>query len=284
MSKCCTVMTMPLVRIAMGVVCKSAPPCPKVIGRRSTCRRIYCQSVSYHCQPALSHWLAATHILLSEVWHGNNSPWYLVLMLNFQVSSYPNDWMWHHFPIWQQHLQNEKKKKLATQDFKDIYYRYFLLVLHHGRHTNYVFKCALPAFVEFRKPHDTTIQHLLFTLVLWHSLAKLCMYTDSTLNHMGFITTQLRHALHQIAPATCAAFVTYELPCKVAVCAYHHAKAAGPDNPSLPHSSNAYYQNQAIQSCNSKALFLRWLCLHNQAVWNYRLLFHTDWEFLGETC
>ena len=59
------------------------------------------------------------------------------------------------------------------------------------------------------------------------------MHTVSTLDHMDVFTTQLRHALHQFVSATCVAFVTHELPHEVAACAYHHAKGASSDNPSL---------------------------------------------------
>ncbi|KAF8585213.1 hypothetical protein K439DRAFT_1646676 [Ramaria rubella] len=55
-------------------------------------------------------------------------------------------------------------KKLATQDFEDI------------------LQCAMPAFeVLFPDPHEMIIQCLLFTLISWHSLAKLHRHTNSTL-------------------------------------------------------------------------------------------------------
>ena len=57
----------------------------------------------------------------------------------------------------------------------------YLTSFYNRGNTDYVFKHALPVFEGlFPKPHDTTIQHLLFTLTLWHSLAKLYMHTNST--------------------------------------------------------------------------------------------------------
>ena len=160
-----------------------------------------------------------------------------------------------------------------------IYYRYFLLVLHHGGNTDYVFKCALPIF-EGLFLHDTTIQHLLFTLASWHSLAKIRMHTDTILDHMDVITTQHGHALCQFVSATCAAFVTHELPHEVVTHAHCHAKAASSDNPSLLTHTAAMpiAKTKQFNLATPKLHFLDDYVSTIQAVWNYRILFHTDCE------
>lgn len=53
---------------------------------------------------------------------------------------------------------------------------------------------------------------LLFELATWHSLAKLRLHTDSTLDALQNSTTRLGILLRKFESTTCAEFVTKELP------------------------------------------------------------------------
>jgi hypothetical protein len=53
---------------------------------------------------------------------------------------------------------------------------------------------------------------LLFELSTWHSLAKLRLHTDSTLDALTNSTTRLGVVLRKFESITCADFVTSELP------------------------------------------------------------------------
>jgi hypothetical protein len=88
-------------------------------------------------------------------------------------------------------------------------------------------KCAMPAFEGlFPEPHESIIQHLLFTMASWHALAKLRMHTDSTLDRLDTLTTELGRAIRKFASVTCSAFVTHKLPHETAARARRHAKKA----------------------------------------------------------
>jgi hypothetical protein len=52
---------------------------------------------------------------------------------------------------------------------------------------------------------------LLFVTAHWHSLAKLRMHTDLTLDIMDTVTTSLGEKLRKFKDMTCSAFVTHEL-------------------------------------------------------------------------
>ena len=56
------------------------------------------------------------------------------------------------------------------------------------------------------------IQDLLFTLCVWHGLAKLCLHTSTTLAHLQTATKSLGQRLRRFAKFTCNAFTTTELP------------------------------------------------------------------------
>lgn len=53
---------------------------------------------------------------------------------------------------------------------------------------------------------------LLFELATWHSLAKLRLHTDSTLDALENSTTRLGAVLRKFESITCADFSTSELP------------------------------------------------------------------------
>jgi hypothetical protein len=61
------------------------------------------------------------------------------------------------------------------------------------------------------EPHNGRILRLLFVLAHWHGLAKLRMHTDSTLNVLDAVTTDLGNQLRTFKRETCAEFETKEL-------------------------------------------------------------------------
>ncbi|KAJ7290637.1 hypothetical protein C8J57DRAFT_1611754 [Mycena rebaudengoi] len=100
-------------------------------------------------------------------------------------------------------------KKLAARNFEDI------------------LQCALPVFEDLLdEPHNKIVQDLLFTLAYWHGLAKLRLHTDSTLNTLKDVTTQLGRQLRYFRRVTCAAFTTHELPSEEAARGRRRAKKA----------------------------------------------------------
>ena len=60
--------------------------------------------------------------------------------------------------------------------------------------------------------HDQIILDLLFELATWHSLAKLRLYTNSTLTALEASTNRLGSQLRKFASVTCEAFETHKLP------------------------------------------------------------------------
>ena len=77
----------------------------------------------------------------------------------------------------------------------------------------------MPIFESvFPPPHDKVILRLLFTLTTWHSLAKLCQHTESTLKHLEAVTSDLGNQLRNFLQTTCAHYRTVELPKEEAAC------------------------------------------------------------------
>ncbi|KAJ6486035.1 hypothetical protein DFH09DRAFT_811068, partial [Mycena vulgaris] len=69
-------------------------------------------------------------------------------------------------------------KKLAAHNFEDL------------------LQCALPVFVELLDDeHDKVILDLIFILAFWHSLAKLRLHTDLTVNELKAVTRMLGRQL-----------------------------------------------------------------------------------------
>ncbi|KIY49798.1 hypothetical protein FISHEDRAFT_40613 [Fistulina hepatica ATCC 64428] len=84
-------------------------------------------------------------------------------------------------------------KKLAARDFEDI------------------LQCCIPCLEGvIDEPHGSKISDVLYLLVYWHSLAKLRMHCDLSLNLLERVQTQLGKALRYFAFVTCAAFETFE--------------------------------------------------------------------------
>ncbi|KAF7326767.1 hypothetical protein MVEN_02595700 [Mycena venus] len=101
-------------------------------------------------------------------------------------------------------------KKLAARNFEDL------------------LQCALAVFEELLDDpvHDKVILDLIFTLAFWHSLAKLRLHTDLTVNELKEVTRMLGRQLRHFTKVTCAAFVTRELPREEAARGRRTAKKA----------------------------------------------------------
>ncbi|KAF8238212.1 hypothetical protein L208DRAFT_1243269, partial [Tricholoma matsutake] len=85
-------------------------------------------------------------------------------------------------------------KKLAAWDFEDL------------------LQCAMAIFEGLMPDqHNNIILDLLFELMTWHSLAKLQLHTESTLQALDSSTTQLSSILQQFQSVMCAAYMTHEL-------------------------------------------------------------------------
>ncbi|KAF5384836.1 hypothetical protein D9615_000907 [Tricholomella constricta] len=90
-------------------------------------------------------------------------------------------------------------KKLAARNYEDL------------------LQCAMPVFEGLLdEPHNSQVLDLLFTLAEWHSLAKLRLHTDSTIQLLDQCTTDLGRQLRKFTRNVCSAFDTRELPREVA--------------------------------------------------------------------
>lgn len=73
-------------------------------------------------------------------------------------------------------------------------------------------QCAIPVFEGLLPdPYNRQILELLFVLAHWHSLAKLRMHNDLTLDVMDAVTVSLGEKLREFNDKTCTAFLTLEL-------------------------------------------------------------------------
>ncbi|KAG8898963.1 hypothetical protein FRC00_002093 [Tulasnella sp. 408] len=86
-------------------------------------------------------------------------------------------------------------KQLAARDYEDI------------------LQCALPAFEGlFPSELDSAVQRLLFVLADWHSVAKLRMHTNDTLETLSLLTRSLGQELRYFEEHVANALKTFETP------------------------------------------------------------------------
>jgi hypothetical protein len=69
-----------------------------------------------------------------------------------------------------------------------------------------VFEGLLP------EPYNSIITTLLYRTAEWHAFAKLRLHTESTLQHLEGLTTELGKSMRKFRDTTQSAFVTFELP------------------------------------------------------------------------
>ncbi|KAJ7247385.1 hypothetical protein B0H12DRAFT_1211224 [Mycena haematopus] len=87
--------------------------------------------------------------------------------------------------------------------------------------------CSIPV-VEglLPEPFNSEILDLLFTFAEWHTLAKLKLHTDTTLNLLDSTTTLLGRLLRRFKRVVCPEFATKELPSEEAARGRRQAKKA----------------------------------------------------------
>ena len=74
------------------------------------------------------------------------------------------------------------------------------------------------------EPHNNNILLLLFTFAEWHTLAKLRLHTDGTLDWLDQSTKELGTQIRKFARHTCSCFDTVELPAEEAARARRRAR------------------------------------------------------------
>ncbi|TEB25371.1 hypothetical protein FA13DRAFT_1756603 [Coprinellus micaceus] len=75
-----------------------------------------------------------------------------------------------------------------------------------------ILQCAIPVFEGlFPEEHNDRVLNLLFTFAHWHSLLKLRLHTDHTLDILDDLTTTLGEDAREFMSETCGAFETREL-------------------------------------------------------------------------
>ena len=89
-----------------------------------------------------------------------------------------------------------------------------------------VFDGLLPA------KHNGNIQSLLFTTVEWHTQAKMCLHTDSTLAWLDESTKAFGKQIQHFQSHTCSFFNTWELPQEEAARSRRQKKKKVAMNPS----------------------------------------------------
>ena len=63
-----------------------------------------------------------------------------------------------------------------------------------------------------QEPYNTIVMTLLYRTAEWHAFAKLRLHTESTLQHLEQLTTELGKLMQKFRDTTQSAFVTFELP------------------------------------------------------------------------
>ena len=111
--------------------------------------------------------------------------------------------------------------KLAAHDYEDI------------------LQCIIPC-IEGLIPssHNETILDLLYVIAYWHSLAKLRMHTDSSLQEFRQVTTLLGEGLRYFADETCQHFQTFETDKEYQARNWTTARRLAKLPPSLPVAGN----------------------------------------------
>lgn len=74
-----------------------------------------------------------------------------------------------------------------------------------------IIQCSIPVFEGLLpENHNKIILDLLFSLALWHGIAKLRMHTEATVNLLDATTRVLGSALRTFRDRTCTAYETRE--------------------------------------------------------------------------
>jgi hypothetical protein len=110
--------------------------------------------------------------------------------------------------------------------------KYVLNNLSWHRRINRSPQCAIPVFDGLLpEPHNRQILKLLFLLAYWHGLAKLRLHTDTTLDVMDAVTTDLGNEVRAFKKRTCVEFATKELHRESAARLRRQSRSSQPHNP-----------------------------------------------------
>ena len=105
-------------------------------------------------------------------------------------------------------------KKLAGRDFEDLLQVCTNVLLSSISPCNSSeYKCAIPCFEGlFPKSCKKTILDLLFTLAMWHALAKLRLHTTSSLSIFKQCTKQFGQVIRKFHDRVCPRYKTHDTP------------------------------------------------------------------------
>lgn len=105
-------------------------------------------------------------------------------------------------------------KKLAARDFEDLLQVSAGGLLFKGyTHLFIDRQCSIPVFDGLLpEPYNEAVLRLLFLAAHWHSLAKLRMHTDQTLDIFDSVTSVVGEEFREFNDKTCPHFRTRELP------------------------------------------------------------------------
>ena len=81
------------------------------------------------------------------------------------------------------------------------------------------------------------VRMLLYRTAEWHAFSKLQLHTESTLNHLKKLTTELRQLMHKFRDVTKSDFATFELPREMAA-QKRHSKGKETEEISNPESTS----------------------------------------------
>ena len=62
------------------------------------------------------------------------------------------------------------------------------------------------------EPYNAAVMTLLYRTAEWHAFAKLRLHTESTVQHLERLTTELGKLMREFRDTTQSAFATFELP------------------------------------------------------------------------
>ena len=105
---------------------------------------------------------------------------------------------------------SSEMKHMAARDLENLLQVLFFGDIHAVSDSR--LQCAIPVFDGLLpEPHNRRILDLLFVAAHWHSLAKLRMHTDLSLEILDTVTVSLGEKLRLFQEKTCSVFPTREL-------------------------------------------------------------------------
>lgn len=139
-------------------------------------------------------------------------------------------------------------RKLAARDFEDILQVKSTTVPTLCSSLIIIFKCSLPVFEGLlpKAEEDECLQNLLYRVNEFHTLSKLRMHTDTTLDLLQTATDLFQQDIRVFRDTVCAEHTTMELPREVRARARKQAREAGlpipefhPTSPTTPSANSS---------------------------------------------